>query len=222
MNSYKVEIPEYIREVKVSNARMKKYYEFTKKHPKAEKYKDKSKYDWKKIKGFGERKFLVDLKTGERVIANPKAAGTAKYEVINGQKIYSGMVHPTMRARIFSTLKDFLKPYLLKLPKIEGPVRIRCEIHDTIQEAKSKSLWDLDNRGWPYIKAFQDLLVDLQILHDDNVLFITGSGGIEFKPVDSTDNRKLVFIIEEETDSQVLDNIKKVKDEVSRLSKRSQ
>jgi Holliday junction resolvase RusA-like endonuclease len=221
MHSYKVEIPEYIREVQVSKSRMKKYYEFAKKHPKAEIYKDRKKYDWKKVKGFGERKFLVDLKTGERVVANPRAAGTAKYEVINGQKIYSGMVHPTMRARIFSTLKDFLKPFMQKLPKIDAPVKIRCEIHDTIREAKSKSLWDLDNRGWPYIKAFQDLLVDLEVIHDDNVLFITGSGGIEFNPVSSNEERKLVFIIEKETDKAVIAKLNKVKDEMSRLSKRS-
>jgi hypothetical protein len=222
MNSIIIEIPKYIREVKVANARMKKYYEFTKKHPKAQKYKDKKKYDWKKIKGFGERKFLVDLETGERVIANPKSAGTARHEVINGQKIYSGMVHPTMRAKIFRELKAFIKPFVQDTPRIDQPVKIRCEVHDTIREPKSSSLWDLDNRGWPYIKAFQDIIVEHQIIHDDNVLFITGSGGIEFFPVNSQEERKLVFIIEAETDKVKIEQINKVKNEVTRLSKRSQ
>jgi len=219
----KVEIPKYIREIKLSEARIKKYYELGKKHPKSEKFNDKTKYEYKEVPGYGKRKFLVDLKTGERVVANPRAAGTPRVLTINGQKIYNGEVSKHIRNKVLSEIKTSFIPYIEKLNEIKNfPICIEMEIHDVIREPNSKSLWDLDNRAWPYIKAFQDCLTgnkDKQgkkrnkvVLKDDNVLYITQPPVPKFIPVEKEDDRKLVFIIKEETDQRILSNTEYIKE----------
>ena len=210
-----IEIPNYIRQVELSKARQVKYYELGKKLPKAKKYEDKTKYDFQEIPGFGIRKFLIDLHTKQRVIANPKAAGTARHVVINGQKIYNGEVDKHVRNKVLSEIKKSFIPYINQLDIIlKFPIRIRCEIHDVIRENNGGSLWDLDNRSWPYIKAFQDCLTgnrnkDLllqckKVIPDDNILYITQAPLPLFIPVNTEEERKLVFIIEEEVDPRIL------------------
>ena len=209
-----IEVPKYIRKVKLSEARIKKYYEKGKKLPTAKKYTNAEKYEWKKI---GNRVFLFDKETNEKVIANPKAAGTPRYITINGQKIYNGEVSKHIRNKVLSSIKDSFAPYINKLQEIdieEFPIRIDMEVHDIIREPSSNSLWDLDNRAWPYIKAFQDCLTgntdkkgrkrNKQIIPDDNVLFITQPCVPKFIPVDKEEDRKLVFTIRKETDERIL------------------
>lgn len=210
-----VEIPEYIRQVKLSEARMKTYYELGKKHPKAKKYLDNKKYDWKDFKG---RKFLVDLESGERVVRNPIAAGTPRIITINGQKIYNGEIKEQLRAKILREIKDSFKPYIEELDPIDDiesfPLCIRMEIHDTIRESGGNQFWDVDNRSFPYIKAFQDCLTGNKdktgkcrnkvIIPDDMNIFITQPPAPKFIPVDDEKDRKLVFIIEKEDDERVL------------------
>lgn len=209
-------IPKYIREVKLSEHRLKKYYELGKKHPKAAMYKDKKKYDWRVVKPYPKtRKFLVNLTTNERVIANPKAQGTPRILTINGQKIYNGEISKHIRNKVLSEIKATFTPYVEQLNVItKYPIGIQCEIHDTIREPHSKSLWDLDNRSWPYIKAFQDCLTgnkdkngnlrNKRIIEDDSVLFIVKSPQVTFIPVDTQDERKIVFIITDETDTRII------------------
>ena len=62
----------YIREVKTSEARKKKYYSFTKAHPKAKKYKDRTKYDWKE----GNRKI------GSHLFVSTSNLNTIAVEVV--------------------------------------------------------------------------------------------------------------------------------------------
>lgn len=205
-------IPKYIREVKLSNARTKKYYELGKTAPKAKKYHDKSKYDYQLIKGMKTRKFLIDLSTGERVIANPKAAGTPRVMTINGQQIYNGAVGKHTRNKLMMDIKAFFKEYVETLdPITDYPIKLTCELHDTIHAEGGTSLWDLDNRAMPYIKAFQDCLTGdrgkcKKIILDDNILFVTQPPIPKFIPVENTEDRKLVFIIEKETDKRITEN----------------
>ncbi len=231
-----VEIPRYIRQVKLSEARMKKYYEKGKKLPKAKKYADTTKYGWKK---FGAREFLVDLETEERIVANPRAAGTPRYITINGQKIYNGEASKHIRNKVLSAIKESFAQYINKLDPIlleNFPLNINLEVHDIIREPSSNSLWDVDNRAWPYVKAFQDCLTgntdkngkkrNKQIIPDDNVLFITQPPVPKFVPVDDEEDRKLVFTIVKETDKRILKHkehkkqLKEATDEVQRLSSR--
>jgi len=207
----KVEIPDYIRKIKVSNARIKKYYELGKKGPASKKHQDKTKYDYKPF--IGNRSYLTDLVTGERVVANPKAAGTPNVVTINGQSLYNGAVSKHLRARILGEIKESYMPYVNAMDVIEEyPIVIEMEIHDTIFE--STSLWDVDNRSWPYIKAFQDCLTGnknklgvkqcKQIIPDDNILYVTTPPSPKFIPVDKEEDRKIVFIIKKETDVRIL------------------
>jgi len=232
-----IEIPKYIRKVKLSNSRNKKYYEKGKKEPIAKKYADPSKYKWQVIKG---KTLLVDIEKNEVVIANPKAAGTPKFVTINGQKIYNGEVSSHVRNKVLTEIKNQFKEYINKLDPIDlskFPIKINMEIHDTIKEVSSKSLWDIDNRAWPYIKAFQDCLTgnsDKQgnerckkIIPDDNIIFVTQAPVPKFIPVENDEDRKLIFTIESETDKRILDNkefkeeLKKCKYEFQRISQGS-
>lgn len=207
-----VEIPEYIRRVKLSEARNAKYYEFGKKHPKAKRFLNKDKYDWKDFNG---RRFLICLETGEKVISNPRAAGTPRILTINGQKIYNGEVSKHIRNKVLSEIKESFAPYVNTLDVInEFPLRIEMEIHDVIRESSGDSLWDIDNRAWPYIKGFQDCLTgnrdkkgkyrNKQVVPDDNILYITQPPAPKFIPVDNEEDRKLVFKIVKEEDERIL------------------
>lgn len=234
-----IEIPKYIRQVKLSDSRIKKYYEKGKKEPKAKKYLDTTKYAWKKDRS--GRIFLIDLATEEKVIANPRAAGTPRYITINGQKIYNGEASKHIRNKVLSAIKESFAPYVNKLKPInfeDFPLRIELEVHDIIREPNSNSLWDVDNRAWPYVKAFQDCLTgntdkkgklrNKQIIPDDNVLYITQPPVPRFVPVDDEEERKLVFTIVREKDPRVLKHkefskqLKQANDEVTRVSIRGE
>jgi hypothetical protein len=212
-------IPQYLREIKLSEARMKKYYELGKREPKAIKYQDKSKYDWAVVKPYPKsRKFLIDIETGERVIANPKAQGTPKIITINGQKIYNGEVNKNVRNKVMMEIKKSFKPYIEKMEPISNyPIKITLEIHDTIRESQSNNLWDIDNRSYPYIKGFQDCLTgncdklgnlrNKKIIEDDSVLFIIQAPVPVFIPVDDPADRKLVFILSDDVDKRILQHL---------------
>lgn len=204
-----VVIPKYIRRVKLSESRRTKYYELGKKIPKSAKYRDMSKYEYREIKGYKKRRFLVDKATGERVIANPRAAGTPNYVVINGQKIYNGEVAGPIRNKMMKEIKAFMAPFIAELdPITDFPIRINMEIHDVIKE-DGYSFWDVDNRAWPYIKAFQDCLTGdrgnyRKIIEDDHMMYITQPPIPLFVPVSNSEDRKLVFTITKEEDKRIL------------------
>lgn len=221
-------IPNYIREIQLSAARQVKYYKIGKKLPKAKKYHDKTKYDFRTIEGLDEQ-WLFDLSTNQRVIANPKAAGTPKVIVINGQKIYNGEVNKHIRNKVLSSIKSSFKSYVEQLePITKFPIKLSLEIHDTIRESNSHNLWDMDNRAWPYIKAFQDVLTGNKdktgkfrnkvVIPDDNILYITQPPVPKFIPIDNEDDRMLIFKIEEEDDKRILDH-KGYKEELLKLKK---
>lgn len=156
---------------------------------------------------------LVLKSTGEKVIANPKVAGTPKNSTINGQKIYNGEVHKSSRNKMMNEIKDSFEPYIKKIPVItEYPIKIEVEVHDVVFESASKQLWDLDNRTYPYIKAFQDCLKKHNKIIDDNILYITRPPAPIFIPIADTEDRKLVFKIYKE-DNEVIINWYKDLDE---------
>ena len=48
---------------------------------------------------------------------------------------------------------------------------------------------------WIWIKAFQDTIVEMGLIDDDNCQIIPQTGEIEFIPVETLQDRKLVFKI---------------------------
>lgn len=163
---------------------------------------------------------LCHKETKQPVLANPKTAGTPKLQRINAQDFYAGFNAPHIRGKIMQTIKMSFLPYVKDLPVIETyPVRIRLEIVDTVKNSFDRAKeglgtrFDVDNRAYPYNKAFLDLLatgktgelgIDEQPivyfepkLRDDDRLHVTEAGGALFTPLpDGNDeNRRLRFII---------------------------
>lgn len=148
------------------------------------------------------------------VIANHTKAGKPRMYLIKGQDIYSGNLREHMRGFVMDKIKECYLPYIKHIKPIENyPVKIKCEVHDTIKNNYSKDKdefggrWDIDNLVYPYLKAFPDLLVREGILKDDDRLHLPSSIHAEFVPIDNHEERKLVFIIESD-EREVLKNNK--------------
>jgi hypothetical protein len=150
----------------------------------------------------------------EPIIANSTKVGTPKMYLINGQDIYNGHLQNHMLGFVMNKIKDCYYPYIKDLKPIDFyPVKIKCEVHDTIKNSyvKAKSdigqRWDIDNLVYPYLKAFPDLLTKEGILKDDDRLHLPSSIHAEFYPIDNHNERKLVFIIEKD-EREILKNNK--------------
>ena len=203
---YKIEIPNYLRRIKVSNARRKKYYT-SEKQIKSKKYQDRDKYNF--VKGV-----LVDLTTGEAIVANPKAAGTPQYKIISSQALYAQMLHPVTRAKMMHELKTEFCKYLKDLEPIKDiPIRVTMEFHDLPHV--NQKVWDLENRVGIYLKGFNDALTGYKIkgvnsitplIEDDNVNFIT-SYTQKFIAIKEDETPKLVIILEKEPDERCTKHI---------------
>lgn len=102
-----------------------------------------------------------------------------------GENLFYGgnTVHFTMITTITDFCKDFLLLHLQGIPKL-----LKCRIH--IDYYRNQQIWDLDNKGFFWIKLIQDLLKTptnkqllrsqlkgkkiktLMVIRDDNVKFI--------------------------------------------------
>ena len=203
-----LEIPTYIKYVKVSNARQPKYYEKGKKTPKLpQRYKDMKKYAWKKYPTPSKpnRQLLVDKSTGVRMIANSRSVGTPKLLKINSQAIYNQQIGKHYRGLIVKSIKTSFKDFVKSLDVVKEedfPIKITIEVHDVILETGSL-LWDVGNRAWIYSKVFEDCLTNNSIIPDDNILFVSGAPAPKFIPVDKDEDRKLMFIFEKDNDPRL-------------------
>lgn len=149
------------------------------------------------------------------VIANHTKAGKPRMYLIKGQDIYSGNLREHMRGFVMDKIKECYYPFIKDLKPIDiYPIKIRCEVHDTIKNNYAKNekdefggRWDIDNLVYPYLKAFPDLLVRESILKDDDRLHLPSSIHADFVPIDNHEDRKLIFIIEKD-ERDVLKNNK--------------
>lgn len=172
--------------------------------------------------------FLLDEK-GEKMVANPRVAGTPRYKKISGQDMYSGMNKHT-RAKMISFIKEYLYSHFKGATKItKYPIQIHIIVKHTktVYKLNRKSnkwedtrmSWDLDNFTLIWRKAFTDALsgnVEYikkpdekgklkfvankekypPIIDEDNVNHV--QRWIEtFIPVETPDERELIFIISE-------------------------
>ena len=172
-------IPQYITKVELSRSRRKKYYSKGDDIPK--------KYQ-KAGFTFDKKGFLCDPE-GTRVVANPRSAGTPKFEVLSGNKITSGYATPHIRAKIAGALHDFYRPHVRKMkPITQFPLRIEWEFWTTVDPAN----FDLSN-FWFYYKYFEDSLTAAGIIPDDSVKFITSPAAPILIPIADFEDRKFVF-----------------------------
>jgi hypothetical protein len=148
------------------------------------------------------KRILYDLYDLKPVIANINQAGKPRIIQIKGQDIYSGNIREFTRGAIMEAIKNSYIPCLKDIsPVSKYPIKIAMELHDTIDNVygNKNQRWDVDNRAYPYCKAFPDVLTDLGIIEDDDRLHITQPPVPIFCPIDNHEDRKLVFIIEHDT-----------------------
>jgi hypothetical protein len=128
---------------------------------------------------------------GMPLIKNSRTVGTPNYKKINGQEFYAGVGSPIIRVKVVNAIKDSFRPYLKGIKPLDDfPVCIDCHYYDVPGPAN----WDLDNK-WIYTKVFQDLLVKEGILPDDNIHYVSRAASMEYYPVETEEERKLVFYI---------------------------
>ena len=130
---------------------------------------------------------LTNKETNEKVIANPKAAGTPKNIMINGQSIYNQGINKFTRAIVMNRLKAYFKEYLTDVDSStwQYPIKIKYNFYTT-----NNRRFDLDNHSNLYIKAFQDCLTNLNIIPDDNVNYINNIES-QFTEIENYEDRKL-------------------------------
>ena len=189
-----VRIPEYITHVQLAKARKPKYY----KKGSATANNRPAKYKTKHYK-FNREGWLCSP-SGERVVANPKSAGTPRFLKINGQQLYSGNMNAMVRSKVVNEIKAFFGKYVKDLPAMKVPVRLESDLYAPLA-AKN---WDLDNQ-WIYHKCFLDALVAAGVIPDDNVMFVTQAPAFRYFPVDTAEERAIVYrIIPEDRDEILL------------------
>ena len=220
------EIPEYIVKVQTSKKRRKKYfnkydskgvsrtYEYEeldgKYEPLQEHYEGPpynlpiSKTNALKLHegdySWNSNGYLED-ENGDRVVANPQAAGTPNYEKLSGNRFSSGFGNHHLRRTLTHGLKDFYRPIVRdQMEPFDDdvyPLCVRWECHTVID----RNLFDLDN-FWFYFKYFQDVLIedehpdghDLEpIIPDDNIQYVTAPGRPILYPIEDWEDRKFVF-----------------------------
>jgi hypothetical protein len=183
----RVVIPNYLRRVKLSEARRPKYYIHGAELP--EKY-NTDRYSWRLR---GKIKCLYDNKEGHFVVKNAKSAYKPTYQTIAGNEIYARM-HERKRMLIVHSLKDHFKEHIStqikSIPEHLYPLSISMELHAPFGYAD----WDVDNL-WIYHKCFLDSLRDLNLIPDDSVLHVRQAGQTTLVP--TTDTPTMIFKIAE-------------------------
>lgn len=180
-----IEIPEYITHVQLSKSRRKKYYKKGKKRPK--KY-QKEGYTY-------DKKGWLRDPDGNRVVSNPRAAGTPKMKKLSGNAFSTGFGSPHVRHKLVKAMKSFFSDYVEDLEPLETfPLRVEWEMHIPVDPAN----FDMSN-FWFYYKYFEDTLVSCGIIPDDNIKYITSPGAPLLVPVDDEEDRKFIFRLYHDT-----------------------
>jgi len=185
----KIEIPNFIEKIKLSEKRRAKYYKKGDKIPK--KYQN-NEYD------FNKGNLLIDVETGEKIIKNTRTVGTPNLRIITGQSYWQG-IHPHIRRKMKKEMSEFFCPFISKLPRVKTdayPLGIDIDLYDEIEGGTHQ---DLDNFMLVYRKVIHDVLVDKEkhckkIIQDDSKDFIRKISST-FYPIEDHKDRKLVIII---------------------------
>lgn len=194
-NKYQCIIPNYPREIQVSNSRRATYFYRGDELPK--KYQDINEFE------FNSDNILINKVTGDKVIKNSKTAGKPRMMTINAQRIYVG-IHHSVRVKIVDELhkvfhENFKKQLPAKIDLKDKKLLIHCRFYDQYNE----KLPDLDNLSSLFIKTALDCLTTdsnknqnnnhkLGIIDDDKAKFIFAITP-EFTEVVKKEDRMLVI-----------------------------
>lgn len=181
-----VKIPEFKTKFEISHSRRAKYFKYGDKIPK--KYSNRNGYDFL-------NNFLINIDTRQKIVKNTRVAGTPKYWTLNGQSLYSGNMHQMVRNKVTKEVHEYLSSFIEESVPIELKtgeyLRIRC----ILSELKGVANWDCSNR-WPWIKWFEDTLVESGKISEDKITVVRDSGSIYFNEVDNIEDRSLIFVVE--------------------------
>ena len=181
-----IEIPKYIYQIQVSKSRNVKYFHQTSGRGKVKKALEDipKKY---KATSYDLLGFALDDK-GQKIIANPLAAGTAKYVPINSQVLYSSSGQ-FVRSKIMKELHVYYSEIfeiLMPFTKKEYPLFIWIDWYAPNQHKTQ----DIDNFTYIMEKAMFDSLQECNIIPDDTVDYICGQGSL-FHEIENFEDRKL-------------------------------
>lgn len=143
------------------------------------------------------------------------------WKKIGGQFVFSG--DPRARSRMVAWMKQYLhdsisaryRTDLLAADMAGRLVSIRCILklpynYGTGVKMTASGLavhpvpeghlpcWDVGNLGWIWCKCFDDVLVSLGILPEDNVSVVIETGGARYEREDDYEKRMLSFVIKDE------------------------
>lgn len=180
---HEIVIQNYPSKIQLSNKQRAKYYHKNKGKPIPKKYKN-DRYIYSKAK------VLIDSVTGERVIANPRLAGTPKMWNVNFQAIWNQQIKYQSRAVITNKLKDIFIPFIKDLKPIrEFPVKFEIFIFDI------DMVVDISNKGVIYTKIIEDLLTEYKVIPDDKAEFINDTGRCKWIKVNTEEEIRMVIRI---------------------------
>jgi len=180
---HEIVIPNYPSKIKLSEKQRAKYYHKNKGKKPPKKYQN-NRYVYNKAK------VLVDVVTGERVIANPRLAGTPKMWNVNFQAIWNQAIRFQQRAVITNKLKEIFIPFIKDLKPIkEFPIKFEIFICDI------DMVVDISNKGVIYTKILEDLLTEYKIIPDDKAEFINDTGRCKWIKVNTEDEVHMVIRI---------------------------
>lgn len=150
---------------------------------------DGSGWSWNK-KGY-----LQD-ENGDRVVANPRSVGTARYETLSGNSFSSGYGAPYIRHKLVKALKNSYRPHIKKqmrpFKNNEYPLVVTWDMYTVVGR------FDMSN-FWFYYKYFEDALVDTtlptggNVLVDDDIKYVTHPASPRIIPVENWSDRKFIF-----------------------------
>jgi len=187
-----IQLP-YYRKYKVSEKRRKKYYIEGKHEPTAKKFEDDRYF-------YGDDGFLYDSKDvdkkgrPQRVVANPLAAGTPRFQRISGQAFYDGSMNEHVRTKIVKSIKSEYVKIMRKEPGIPAD-KFPLRIWIYLSAHPNNWNWDMDNL-WIHSKMILDSLVEAKLIPDDSIKFVSASPYMIYRPIkESEEEHFLVRLI---------------------------
>lgn len=181
----KLVIPDYPDKVMTAKARRPIYYVSDTSKVRGRKTIPKSYLNPEKYY-FSNEGVLMSSKTNEPHLANPQTAGKPRYWVVNFQDIWNQNLAKQDRAMKVDKLKNFLRPYIKTITKIEQfPIEISTILYD------KECPVDISNRGAIYTKVIEDLLVKEGIIPDDSIEYVNCSGRIKFIQEDDEKQKRM-------------------------------
>jgi hypothetical protein len=192
---YEKEFPQYPTKIPLSLSRRAKYYSTLTGKQRVNKIPK-----WLEKKGYtiDPLGFCLD-ENQERIIANKRSVGTPKYSPINGQIFYSQKGGKFTRAKVVKYLHEYFVENTKDVPVFKTyPMVLTLDW----KIPYGYQTMDNTNMSFAYVKVFEDVLVATEKITDDEVRYISGGASI-FTPVDTFEDRSLVFTFYEDNRKEI-------------------